>query len=297
VSERSDLVPIRREPDRASAGDAVEGDYLPPGPPDARPGKRRGLGSILVMLAIVFAKFKGLLVALLGLKWALVVLKLGWPLVGFVASVWAYSLFYGLPLAFVFVVLILVHELGHVAAMRLFGVPSSLPFFIPFIGAFVKPSATPALPVHEAWIALAGPLIGGLGAYVCVATGRATHDGFWIACAYLGFFLNLFNMLPALPFDGGRVVAAISPRMLLVGIVGLIAASIVGRFWNPLLLLIVLFSAPRAVAAWRGTVDPRLAEIPVADRAAVAVAYVAVAGGLLAAMLAAHVPAGAPVDG
>lgn len=294
MSDQSDLVPHAPPAVQTPPTGALEGDYLPPGGSTPKARRKANFSPLLLGIAVLFAKFKLLLTLLLGLKWAALVLKVGGSLLGFFLSVWAYSLLYGWPLALVFVVLILLHELGHVAAMRLFGTPSTLPFFVPFFGAFVRPLAPPASLIHESWIALAGPLAGGLAAYGCFVLGNALHSGFWIAGAYLGFFLNLFNLIPILPFDGGRATAAVSPKMQLLGLLGLLVASVAGRFWNPLVLVLALCSLPQAVQAWRGKTDPRLiGAFP--DRLALAAAYFTVAGALLAGTLAAHLPLGRSV--
>jgi Zn-dependent protease len=193
-----------------------EGEYLPPPakPPESR---WKGIGAGAVGFGLLLAKFKTAFLVLLNLKWFLVGSKLLLSSFSFFASVWLYAMFWGWPFAFVFTLLILVHELGHVLFMKIYGVPASLPFFIPGLGAFVKydGGARPN-PQQEAYIALGGPLCGTLGALACFAYGQATASNFWIAAAYTGFFLNLINLIPVLPFDGGRVAGAVSPRVSLV---------------------------------------------------------------------------------
>ena len=138
----------------------------------------------------------------------------------FLLSLWIYVVIFGWKLAVVVMLLLLAHELGHYFAFRAYGLPVRLPAFVPLLGAFTA-GAPPEDLEHDAYIALAGPLIGlGLAA-VCYAIGDATHDRFWYACADLSAFLNLFNMIPMPPFDGGRIIGALWPPLWIVGFVAL----------------------------------------------------------------------------
>jgi Zn-dependent protease len=268
-----------------------EGEYLPPPakPPESR---WKGIGAGAVGFGLLLAKFKTAFLVLLNLKWFLVGSKLLLSSFSFFASVWLYAMFWGWP--FVFTLLILVHELGHVLFMKIYGVPASLPFFIPGLGAFVKydGGARPN-PQQEAYIALGGPLCGTLGALACFAYGQATASNFWIAAAYTGFFLNLINLIPVLPFDGGRVAGAVSPRVWLFGVVALVLAAVAFHWFNPLILILVVFSLPQALAAWRTrSATPEFALSPL-QRGGIAASYFVLAGFLFAALLASHV--GRPV--
>jgi Zn-dependent protease len=275
-------------PHSGEPGAALEGTYLPPEP---QRGKGwAGAGASAVGIGLLLAKAKGLLLILLNLKWFLVGGKLLLSSLSFLVSVWFYALFWGWAFAFVFALLILVHELGHAIFMRAFGVPASMPYFVPGFGALITMKGRPASALEEAYIALGGPLVGSLGAFVCYAYGMATGEPFWIAAAYTGFFLNLFNLFPVYPLDGGRVVGAISPRVWVFGLVALIVAAIAMHWFNPLMLILVILGAPQAIAAFRGQLDQRYYGVPAPQRAIVALAYFGLAGLLFAGMLAAHVP-------
>lgn len=267
---------------------ATEGEYIPPERPGSN-GRWKGLGAGAVGLGILLAKFKSLLLVLLNLKWFLVGGKIFLSSFGFFASVWFYALFWGWKFAVIFVVLILIHELGHAAVARFSGISASLPYFLPGLGAFTKIAPHPVSPVADASIALAGPLVGTLGALACYAVGETTGAQLWMAAAYTGFFLNLFNLAPVSPLDGGRVVAAVSPRMWIFGLVALIVAAIAFHFWNPLMLILILFSIPQAIAAWQGRHDPAFDALNDTQRATIAVGYFGLAGFLFAAMLATRV--------
>jgi Zn-dependent protease len=129
----------------------------------------------------------------------------------FFVSFAAYSLWFGSwRFGLGFVLLILVHELGHVAEARRQGLPVTLPTFIPFVGAYVMVSHAGVPPWRRALIALAGPFVGGLGAAVVWAVGSAQDTVWLLVLANIGFLLNAFNLLPVFIFDGKAVVDAIS---------------------------------------------------------------------------------------
>ncbi len=267
---------------------AYEGTYIPPETPKNSAWKTAGAGA--VGIGLVLAKFKGLLLVLLNLKWFALGAKVFLSSLGFLVSIWLYTQFWGLKFAIVFVMLIFIHEMGHAISMRAFGVPASMPYFIPGFGALIQMKGRPASVLEEAYIALAGPLLGTVGALLCLGYGIATQSEFWVAASYTGFFLNLFNMFPVYPLDGGRVVGAISPRLWVAGLVGLVALAIALHWWNPLLFILIVMSIPQVVAAWRGQVDPAYFKLTAPQRFGVAVAYTALIGFLIVAMILTHVP-------
>jgi len=129
----------------------------------------------------------------------------------FFVSFAAYSFWFGSwKFGLGFVLLILVHELGHVVEARRQGVPVSLPTFIPFFGAFVTVQRAGLTPWRSALISLAGPCVGGLGAAAAWAVGSAQGTTWLVVLANVGFLLNAFNLLPIGFLDGGSVFRAIS---------------------------------------------------------------------------------------
>jgi len=188
------------------------------------------LGPIGVLLAFVLGKAK-LIVPLLK------VTKLSTLLSMFVA-VWAYALFWGLPFALGFVLLIFVHELGHALVMQQQGIRAGAPVFIPFVGAVIAMKGMPRNAYVEALVGIGGPILGSLGALFCLIVGWVTGSAFWYALAYTGFFLNLFNLLPVSPLDGGRIVGVISRWLWVVGYAVGIAVLIVTR--SPILFVVLL---------------------------------------------------------
>jgi Zn-dependent protease len=165
-------------------------------------------------------------------------------------SVIAYSWIFGWGYAAGFVALIFVHEMGHYVAARRRGLDVGAPTFIPFLGAWINMKDMPRDAETEAYVGMAGPLVGSIGALVCYYAARSFDSQLVLAVAYSGFFINLFNLIPLSPLDGGRISAAISPRLWLVG-----APLLVALFFyrpSPLLILIAILAAPNVWKVIRG---------------------------------------------
>ena len=171
-----------------------------------RAGGIVGIGAVLLALVL---KFKGLLVFLLNFKWIAIGAKLLISSGSLVLSILLWAQVFGLWFAVGFVLLILVHELGHYFAIRAYGMEAGLPVFVPFLGAFTTHKQPAPSAKASAVIALAGPLIGGLGAFACYAVGQQTGQPIWYALASTMFFVNLFNLLPIAPLDGGHIAGAL----------------------------------------------------------------------------------------
>lgn len=265
-----------------------------PRAPSAPPAPRwRAVGGTAVAAGLLLTKLKGLLALLAGFKWLVLVPKLLASSGSLVISIWFYALFFGWKFGIVFVLLILVHELGHWITFRNFGIPVGLPFFIPGLGAFVKLRGPVPNLGTEALAVLAGPVFGLGGAAVCLGYGLATAEPFWYAAAYTGFFLNAFNLLPLPPLDGGRLAGAIEPRLWIVGAAGFAAWIVVFSAWSPFTIILALFIAATAIPRLRdlraGRIDPRLAALAPPARAALAAAYFVTAALAAAGMAATHV--------
>jgi Zn-dependent protease len=202
--------------------------------PERKPLLKRIAGALAAAAVLIVkfaAKLKGLLLLLPKLK---ILTTSGSMLV----SVAAYALIWGWKFAVGFVLLLLVHEMGHVIQLRREGIPASAPLFIPFLGAVVGAKSLGDNALAEAWVGLAGPVLGSLGAAALVPIALQTDDPFWRALAFTGFFLNLFNLLPVVPLDGGRAMAAMAPWMWFVGFGAMVVLAI--TFPNPIILLICL---------------------------------------------------------
>ena len=205
-----------------------------------------GLRDLLRKLAAPFLVLGGFLVKFGGflLKFK-ILLTAGSMLV----SIAAYTWLWGLPFAIGFVLLILVHELGHVVELRRQGVPASAPLFIPFLGAVIGMKELPDDAWKEAKVALAGPILGSAGAAACWIAGEATGSDVLMGLAFVGFFLNLFNLIPIVPLDGGRAAGALHPALWFLGLLLMVALVVVRP--NPILFLIVILGGLDLWNRWR----------------------------------------------
>ena len=201
----------------------------------------------LAAVGFLLAKFKGLALLLLKVKF------LG-TAVTMVVSVGAYALLFPVWFAVGFVVLILIHETGHVLQLRREGIAASAPMFIPFLGAFVAMKQVPKDVLAEARVGLAGPILGSLGALGAWGVYEVTQEPLFLGLAYVGFFLNLFNLLPMLPLDGGRAVGALSPVFWLVGVLGVVGLLFVNP--NPILIFIAILGGMELWRRWRTRKTP-----------------------------------------
>ena len=173
-------------------------------------------------------------------------------------SIGAYALIWGWRFGVGFVLLLFVHEMGHVIQLRREGIKASAPMFIPFLGAIVAMKEMPKNAGAEARVGLAGPVLGSLGALACVGLYELTGDELFKALAFVGFFLNLFNLLPVLPLDGGRAMAALSPTFWLVGFALLIGVTIL--YPNPIMILVILFGGMETYRRYKARKEPESQE-------------------------------------
>lgn len=203
-------------------------------------------------------------------------------------SIAAYAWIWGLPFAIGFVVLIFIHEIGHVIELRRQGVPASAPLFIPFLGAVIGMKQLPEDAWKEARVALAGPILGSVGAAAFWVVAEVNGSELLMALAFVGFFLNLFNLIPIVPLDGGRAVGALHPAIWLLGLLMMVGLLVVSP--NPILIIIVLIGALELWRRWRERKEKaEYYRLPVWQRVAVAVVYIGLLGVLALAVSATHV--------
>jgi Zn-dependent protease len=263
----------------------VPGGWLPPVAPERKPPWwRRFGGGLLAALIFAGAKLKAILVLLPKIK---VLTTSGSMLV----SVVAYSLIWGWKFAIGFVVLLFVHEMGHVIALRREGVQASAPLFIPFLGALVWAKSLGGNALAEARVGLAGPILGTIGAAACLPVAWLTGADMWTALAFTGFLLNLFNLLPVTPLDGGRAMAALAPWMWFVGLGAVVALAF--AFPNPIILIIAVVGAFDVYGRWtrrrKGGDEARAYyKVRGRDRALVGFVYLALIAVLVLGMDATH---------
>jgi len=192
--------------------------------------KWAALGPAGMVLALILGKAK-LLIPLLKFT------KLSTLLTMFFA-VWVYAQFWGLKFAVGFILLIYVHEMGHALVLAQQGIPAGAPIFIPFFGAMISMRRLPPNAYVEALVGIGGPILGSVGALVCLLIGIGTDSLFWFALASTGFLLNLFNLIPISPLDGGRIVGVISRWLWAAGYAVGVAVFLLTK--SPILFLILL---------------------------------------------------------
>lgn len=186
---------------------------------------------------------KLLLLLFTGLKLGKVLLTGGTMLL----SILVYATIWGWPYAAGFVLLIFVHEMGHYVAARHKGLDVGAPMFIPFVGAWINLKQIPHDAEVEAYVGLAGPAAGTAGALACYFLARQYDSGLFYALAYAGCFINLFNLIPLSPLDGGRITAVLSPRIWLLGVPALVAMFFYQP--SPVLIMIAVLAVPSVLRA------------------------------------------------
>jgi Zn-dependent protease len=160
-----------------------------------------------------------------------------------------YAIVFGWRYAVGIVAMLLVHEMGHYLAARQRGLDVGLPTFIPFVGAWVELKQRPHDAETEAYIGLAGPMLGTVGAIGAYFLARNYGTSWLLAVAYTGFLINLINLIPLPPMDGGRVTAVLSPRIWLLGVP--IIGLLLWFHFSMILLLVAILAAPHVLAALR----------------------------------------------
>jgi len=276
-------------PEQTGAQTSLEPHYSePPGSEPSFGQRLKKLFAPIGVAALVVAKFAAKLKFLLIpiAKFLPLLLKTGGTMI---LSVWLYAMTWGWMFAVGFVLLIFVHECGHLLVARMFGLKVGAPVFIPFMGALIALKEAPKDAWMEAWVGIGGPLLGTVGAAVCEGIFALTGNPLFRALAYTGFFLNLFNLAPIGFLDGGRIVTALSPWLWLVG-----AAVVVGLLIlhpNFILALILIFSLPRLWSLFRqkSPEEQRYFEVTPGRRLVMAAMYFGLISFLLFGMALTHI--------
>lgn len=215
--------------------------------PEATSRRRLG-GSLGAVAAVALLLWKSKTLALLALgkaKLLLFGLTKASTLLSMLASLGLYWAAWGWKFAVGLVASIYVHEIGHVAALRRYGIPASAPMFVPGLGAYIRASQYPATPREDARVGLAGPLWGLLAAAACYGAHLGTGWASLAAIARVGAWINLFNLLPVATLDGGRGFASQTRAQRWLLAVGLLALW--GTAHEGLLLLLALAAVGRAL--------------------------------------------------
>jgi Zn-dependent protease len=220
----------------------------------------------LAAIGLLLVKFKGLLFLLLKVKFVGTALTM-------LLSVGAYALLFPVWFAVGIVALIWVHEMGHVLQLKREGIKASAPMFIPFLGAFVAMKEMPKNALAEARVGLAGPVLGTLGSLAALGLYAGTQNPLFLGLAFFNSIINLFNLAPILPLDGGRAVGAMSPLFWVLGLVVMAAMFFVA----PIMLFIVLLGLPELWRRWKTRNTPEgqaYNEIKLRHRIMVGAAYI-----------------------
>lgn len=192
----------------------------------------------------------------------------------FVVTIAAYTTQAPLAVVVGFVVITLVHEIGHAVAIRAKGLRTGFMVFIPFIGGAVTLKDQPRTAFDDALIGLAGPFAGTLASLVSLQIYKWFGDPLYLLIAFLGFALNLFNLLPLGMLDGGRISAAVTKWMWVFG-----GAAVVYKVFdqpNPLTIIIAVLAAFQVYASIvREKTDARFYEVTAPQRAGIAILYFA----------------------
>jgi Zn-dependent protease len=191
------------------------------------------------------------------IKGALLFLKFGKFLttgLSMMLMIVVYTYIYGWKYAIGIVLLLFIHEMGHLTASRRLGIDTSLPMFIPFIGAIIQMKEAPKDAKTESFVGIAGPVFGAMGAFICLFIGELFHSALLLALAYFGFLLTVFNLIPAHPLDGGRIVTAISLKLWMIGIPVMVFFSL--YFFNPIGILISILAIKKAWEVWKDRDNP-----------------------------------------
>src|SRR4030081_541096 len=253
------------------------------GRPEERPTfwsrTKKALGPIAVVGVVIakfFAKLKFVILPLL--KFFPVILKSGGTMI---FSIWIYATIFGWQFAVGFVLLMFVHECGHLLVARKFGLKVSAPVFIPFMGAFIALKEAPRNAWIEACVGIGGPILGSLGALLCNSLGEIFNAPLFIALAWFGYFLNLFNLTPVGMLDGGRIVTAMSRWLWIPGFALLLWFG--WQYPNFIVWLMIFLSLPRIISLFRKRTEEekRYYEVTPAQRWTMSILYF----GLIAVLL------------
>jgi Zn-dependent protease len=188
-------------------------------------------------------------------------------------SVGAYAIFYGPWFAVALVLMIFVHEMGHVVEIRRQGMAATAPVFIPFLGAAIFQREHPTSAVNQAKIGIAGPIAGTIGATAAFLLYGSTQNPIFLLAATIGFFLNLINMLPVWQLDGSWVLAPVSPWFQVAGLAAIAVLAVVFHFVSVLLIIIAVLGIQSARAAFRNAKNPYYTSVPVSARLALFAAW------------------------
>lgn len=199
-------------------------------------------------------------------------------------SLVAYGLWGGWTFAIGIVLMIFIHEMGHVVEIRRQGMQATAPIFIPFMGAAIFQRSHPTTAINQALIGIAGPIAGTLGASAALIGYAGTHYTGLLVWAYFGFLINLFNLIPFGMLDGGWILAPVSKWVQVVGLAALVGLFLL-QLVSPIVIILFVIGIPMLIQRFRNpALDRQLTSGPVAARAGLGIAWVLLAAYLAFAM-------------
>jgi Zn-dependent protease len=232
------------------------------------PPRRRNqglLGGLFAVLAAGFAYGKYALLLLFKVPFAATLISLA-------ISFGGYAIFYGPWFAVALLTMIFVHEMGHVLEIRRQGMSATAPIFIPFMGAAIFQRSHPVDALKQAQIGIAGPIAGTIGAMAAFALYLATHNEVLLLAAWLGFLINVFNLIPVWQLDGAWVLAPVSKWFQAAGYIA-IGALALFHFVSILLILVALLGIPSLIQRFRDANNPYYTSVPTGARWALGAAW------------------------
>jgi len=197
-------------------------------------------------------------------------------LISLVISFGGYAIFYGPWFAVALLTMIFVHEMGHVIEIRRQGMQATAPIFIPFLGAAIFQRSHPTDALRQAQIGIAGPIAGTVGATVAFALYGTIHSPVLLLAALIGFYLNLFNLIPVWQLDGAWVLAPVSKWFQVAGYAVIAVGGLFFHFlFSPLIIIIAVLGVPSLIARFRNAQDPYYTSVPARARWAMGAAWLA----------------------
>jgi Zn-dependent protease len=200
-------------------------------------GKQKGVAVTIGLL--ILSKLKWLLVTLK-------VFKFGGTLISLILSLVTYAVLFGWEFGVALIYVLFVHEMGHLVAAKQKGIKTTPAIFIPFMGAVIGMKERPKDAATEAYVAYGGPLFGLFSTLPPLLLFQLTHQPIWGVTLLVGAMVNLFNLIPVSPLDGGRIIGVLSAHIWLLGLIGI--AVFTYFFPSPLLFIIIVFGV---LSWWR----------------------------------------------
>ena len=236
--EKAGSFGVAASPSAAARPNAAKG-----GTPVTTGAKAAAAG--ILGLGLLFWKFKFILVAVLSkLKFLLLGLSKGKTLFSMFLTIGLYWTVFGWKFALGLVASIYVHEMGHIVALKRFGIPASAPMFIPGLGALIRTKHYPATPIENARVGLAGPVWGLGAALAAYAVALSTGAVIWAAIAKVGAWVNLFNLTPIFGLDGDRGFASQTRMQRWLLVLAMLVAFVLTS--EGLLLLVLVLAVAQA---------------------------------------------------